>query len=541
MNKIVTRFAPSPTGFMHIGGVRTALFAWLWAKKNKGTFILRIEDTDKEREVAGSIEHIQESLKWLGIDWDYGPDKPGPFGSCIQSERLETYKKVAQVLIDKGLAYPDPYTKEEVEAFHKQADDSKKPFLFRDHRPKTFDMWDGNKPLRFKVPNIKRYKWHDIVRGNLEAGEEALDDFIIIKSDGYPTYNFAHIIDDNAMDVTHVLRGDEFISSTPKFLSLYEALDIPVPQFATLPPILRDDRTKKLGKRDGAKDMLEYRSEGYLPEAFLNYLVLIGWNPGDDREVMSLPEIITSFDLSKVQKGGAVFDEEKLKWMNKQYMSKLSNDEYLAQIKTFFKNDQGSMINDASESKSKDKEKKEIDNRNRSEANQESEAAFGARLARQRGIFQQENIRADEPLDSRSLNEEILKRSLPVIRDRAHTFGDVAMMFKGEGELSFVLDMPTYDAKKLSWKGDTAATTSLHLEKIIELLTHLKYFSVEEIKKTVWPYALEKGKGNVLWPMRFALTGRDKSPDPFISASILGKEESLKRLKTAIASLKILC
>ena len=216
-----------------------------------------------------------------------------------------------------------------------------------------------------------------------------------------------------------------------------------------------------------------------MPSALINYLALLGWNPGDDREVMSLDEIIAAFDLSKVQKAGAIFDEEKLKWMNRQYMSKLSNDEYMEQIKTFFKNDQGSIVND------------------------------------------QENASA------------ILKRSLPVIRDRAHTFGEIPDMFKREGELGFILDMPTYEAKKLLWKGDTAITASLHIGKIIELLTPLTSFSVEEIKKAIWSYAEEKGKGNVLWPMRFALTGCDKSPDPFISASILGKEETIKRLQSA--------
>ncbi len=478
-DKVVTRFAPSPTGFMHIGGVRTALFAWLWARKNEGTFILRIEDTDKKREVPGSIEHIQESLKWIGIDWDYGPDKPGPFGSCIQSERLDTFKKAAQILIDKGLAYPDPYTEEEVEAFRKQAEASKTAFLFRDHRPEKFTAWDGTKPLRFKVPEIKRYHWHDIVRGDLEAGEEALDDFVIIKSDGYPTYNFAHIIDDDAMGVTHVLRGDEFISSTPNYLSMYEALGIRPPSFATLPPILRDDRTKKLGKRDGAKDVLEYAHEGYLPAAFFNFLVLIGWNPGGDREIMAQDDIIAAFDLSKVQKAGGSFDEEKLKWMNKQYMNKLSDVDYLDQAKKVLENDSDVFASD-----------------------------------------------------------DMIKKALPVFRDRAHTFGDVANMFKGEGELGFVTELSAYDAKKLPWKGDTAAAASLHLEKIIESLAGLKGFSSEEIKNAIWPYAEEKGKGNVLWPMRFALTGRDKSPDPFVSASILGKEETLKRLEIARSSLK---
>ena len=211
--KVVTRFAPSPTGFMHVGSVRTALFAWFWAKKNNGTFILRIEDTDKEREIKGSIDHIKDSLKWLGLDWDQGP--------YLQSERLDLYKKYAQILIDKGYAYPDPYTEDEVGEFRNKAELEKKPFLYREHRPEKFDVWDSTKPLRFKVPTVKSFKWNDLVYGNLSAGPEALDDFILIKSDGYPTYNFAHIVDDIEMKVTHVMRGEEFISSTPKFLSIY--------------------------------------------------------------------------------------------------------------------------------------------------------------------------------------------------------------------------------------------------------------------------------------------------------------------------------
>ncbi|HEX8994305.1 MAG TPA: glutamate--tRNA ligase family protein, partial [Candidatus Paceibacterota bacterium] len=201
---IVTRFAPSPTGFMHVGGVRTAIFAWLFARKHGGRFLLRIEDTDKEREVAGSIEHIIESLRWLGITWDEGPDVGGPYGPYLQSQRLDIYKKYARILIEKGYAYPDPYTEEEVAAFRAKAEEEKRPFLYRDHRPETFGTWDGTKPLRFKVPAIKRYAWVDLVRGELSAGEEALDDFILIKSDGYPTYNFAHIVDDKEMGVTHI-------------------------------------------------------------------------------------------------------------------------------------------------------------------------------------------------------------------------------------------------------------------------------------------------------------------------------------------------
>ena len=253
LKKVVTRFAPSPTGLMHVGGLRTGLFAWLWARKNKGTFILRIEDTDKVREVPGSKEQIMESLSWLGLTWDFGPDKIGPWGSNIQSERLPIYKNYAEKLIAKGLAYPDPFTEEEVEEFRKKAEENKQAFLFRNHRPETFDVWDGTRPLRFKVSELKRYEWHDEVRGTLSAGMEALDDFVLIKADGFPTYNFCHIVDDIEMGVTHVMRGEEFIAATPKFLSLYEALGAEPPIFATLPPILGESGTKKLSKRDGAK------------------------------------------------------------------------------------------------------------------------------------------------------------------------------------------------------------------------------------------------------------------------------------------------
>ena len=334
---IVTRFAPSPTGFMHVGGIRTALYAWAWARRNNGKFILRIEDTDKAREVQGSINHIIESLRWLGITWDEGVDIGGPHAPYIQSERLESYRKYAHILIEKGFAYPDPYKEEDVAALRLKAEEEKRAFLFRDHRPSTFDMWDGTTPLRFKVPEVKSYTWNDAVRGQLSAGEEALDDFVLIKSDGYPTYNFAHIIDDLEMGVTHIMRADEFIASTPKFLSLYEALEITPPIFVTLPPILSPEGNKKLGKRDGAKDILEYRSEGYLPEAMVNFLALLGWNPGGEKEIMSKDEIIALFDINKIHKAGAMFNDEKLLWMNKEHMRLQSEDKQLESVLPYFK------------------------------------------------------------------------------------------------------------------------------------------------------------------------------------------------------------
>ncbi len=477
---VVTRFAPSPTGFMHIGGVRTALFAYLWARKNKGTFILRIEDTDKEREVAGSIEHIQESLTWLGIDWDFGPGMDSPFGSLIQSERLATYKVAAQKLVDKGLAYPDPYTAEELKKFREQAVAEKRPFLFRDHRPKVFDAWDGKRPLRFKVPEIKRYVWNDVVRGQLESGEEMLDDFILIKGDGYPTYNFAHIIDDQAMQVTHVMRADEFISSMPKFLSLYDALEIPYPEFVTLPPILRDDKTKKLGKRDGAKDILDYRSDGYLPEAMVNFLAFIGWNPGTEQELFTKDELIEAFDISKIHSHGGVVNEEKLLWYNREYLLKLP-------AETF-----------ASES-----------------------------LSRLRNALEERNIPWDESIG---------ERMVPSLKERISIWNDIATM-AGEGEFDFFFSDPVVDTAALVPKKSTKEETVAHLRKIHEILTAIPesdYTEQVNVKKAIWDYATAAGRGNVLWPMRYALSGKEKSPDPFTICSIIGKDATLSRLHSAI-------
>lgn len=482
--KVVTRFAPSPTGFMHIGGVRTALFAYLWARKNNGTFILRIEDTDKAREVAGSIEHIQESLTWLGIDWDFGPDKPGPFGSCIQSQRLDTYKEWAEKLIAKGLAYPDPYTQEEVESFREKAQSEKRPFLFRDHRPETFGTWDGTKPLRLKVPEVKRYEWNDAVRGILTAGEEALDDYVIIKADGYPTYNFAHIIDDYYMGVTHILRADEFISSTPKYLSMYDALGFDRPIFATLPPIMRTDKTKKLGKRDGAKDVLEYRTEGYTAEAMMNYLALIGWNPGTEQELFSKEDLIQQFTLERIQKSGGIANEEKLDWINREYIKKMDQS-------AFWTNGEGFV-----------------------------------------------------PTWVYMIDTEytMLAKIEHLLRDRIEKFSDIKTLFD-EGELDYFFKDPEIDVVKsiFIWKGlkdepEKEIHTLAYLNAVLECLKPLdeSSWNYEGIKKALWEYVEREGRGNVLWPLRVALSGRDKSPDPFELASILGKETTLKRIHAVL-------
>ncbi|MDB5244710.1 MAG: gltX [Parcubacteria group bacterium] len=475
MSNVVTRFAPSPTGFMHVGSLRTALFAWLYARKHGGRFILRIEDTDKAREVEGSIPHIIESLKWLGIEWDEGVDKGGPHAPYLQSERLELYRSYAQKLLASGYAYPDPYSEAELEGFRKQADDEKRPFLFRNHRPSLIDAWDGTKPLRFKAPRIARYEWNDLVRGPLSAGEEAIDDFILIKSDGYPTYNFAHIVDDIEMEVTYIMRGEEFISSTPKFLSLYEALGITPPAIATLPVILGEAGTKKLGKRDGAKDILDYRADGYLPEAMMNFLALIGWNPGTEQEFFSKAELINAFELERIQISGGQFDEDKLLSVNQHWMRQLTDEDYIS-----------------------------------------------------RGSLSAPDL-------------EKLKKIVPMLKERAHTFNEAKEMLTGE--LSCVFSEPTLDPKELVAKEpqDRPGLTKQALETLLEALKSLpEGLSADEVKVALMPLADAEeaigkgGRGAVLWPLRYALSGQVKSPDPFTLVSILGPEESIPRVQKAI-------
>lgn len=482
--KVITRFAPSPTGYIHVGNLRTALFSYLWARKNKGTFILRIEDTDKEREVSGSIDHILESLEWIGADYDEGPHKEGPNAPYLQSERLAKYREYAAVLIDKGYAYADPYTEDEVAEFRKKAEENKEAFLYRNYRPENTEVWDGTKPLRFKVPTIKRWDWYDHVYGDLTAGEEALDDFILIKSDGYPTYNFAHIVDDMEMGVTHIMRGQEFIASTPKFLSVYEAFNAVPPEFVTLPSIMAEGGKKKLGKRDGAKDILDYKKDGYLPQAMINFLALLGWNPGDEREIMSVQEIIESFDIDRIQRSGAGFDEKKLGWINKEHLKKLSHEEQEEYIEKFI---------------------------------------------------------SDEIKALPTYTNEIIHNITPLIIEHISCGADIVRMAE-EGDLSYFFTQPSYIKEALCFKSSKLAEDckyeklSEYLTRVIEILSLMNDddFKKDEIKVKLSSYAEEVGRGDVFWPLRYSLSGKDKSPDPFLLAEIFGKDETIKRIHKAV-------
>lgn len=328
MKKIITRFAPSPTGYIHIGNVRSAIYPYLIAKqaKENGKFILRIEDTDQARYVEGATELIEDTLKWLGLDWDEGADKGGEDGPYFQTERKDIYLEWAKKLIAAGRAYADPTSSEEIEKFRQIDNDKKIPYLYRNHRPENIPEWREGLPIRFKS-DPKPRSWHDEVMGDLHAGPEVQDDIVLIKKDGLPTYNFAHIIDDYLMHCSYIMRGVEYLPSTPNYLAIYEALGIEMPKIVSLPHILRPDGRKKLGKRDGAKSVTEYRADGILPEAMLNYLACLGWNDGTEQEIYSKEELIEKFSLDRVQTSGARYDETKLLWMNGQWIRKIKDEQ----------------------------------------------------------------------------------------------------------------------------------------------------------------------------------------------------------------------
>ena len=336
------RFCPSPTGFLHIGGVRTALFNYLFAKQHGGTFILRLEDTDRERFVEAGVGQIVEVLDWLGLKPDEGywlGEHTGEYGPYTQSERLPRYQNVADGLLEAGLAYRSTITPEAFESLKNKAIQSKQAFVYR--REMEAEASEGADPLPIRLDiaavgkklGIHSVVWHDDVRGDFEVDLSIIDDFVVLKADGFPTYNFANIVDDHHMQITHVMRGDEFISSTPKHALLYDALEYVRPQWIHLPVILGNDGSK-LSKRHGDTDALQYRDKGYLPEALLNFLAMLGWNDGTEQEVFSLEEMVQKFSVERIQKSPAKFDMERLNWLNGLYIrEQLSEEEYVLRAK----------------------------------------------------------------------------------------------------------------------------------------------------------------------------------------------------------------
>ncbi len=475
MTSVRTRFAPSPTGYLHVGGIRTALFAFLLARQAGGQFVLRLEDTDKKREVTGSDEHLMKSLHALGLDYDEGPDIGGPYAPYRQSERLQSYQDWAKKLVDAGRAYADPYSPEEIEAFRQQARDAKQPFLYRNHRPENPPVWDGTRPLRFKS-EPKAYVWSDAVMGELSTGPEVIDDFILIKSDGYPTYNFAHIIDDQEMQITHVLRGQEFMASTPNYLNLYEALGIAVPVLATMPPVMAIAGTKKLSKRDGAKDVLDYLREGYLPEAVLNFIATLGWNDGTEQELFTVNELIEKFSLDHVQKGGARFDEQRLLWINGSFIRALSGNDLYSRCDTFW------------------------------------------------------------PPEAADANDDYKRQVLSLVQERLKYFGELPELTR----FFFVdlpLNPDLISNHKQLKKFDTARLREL-LQSAIESLQQSD-FSVPDLTDRLNALLEQTGeKPAVLFSLiRIASTQSPSSPGLADSLSVLGSVISLRRLQAQLASL----
>lgn len=475
MTAVRTRFAPSPTGFMHVGGVRTALFAYLVAKQTGGSFILRIEDTDKQREVEGSEDHIIKTLKVLGLDYDEGPDIGGDYGPYRQSQRLDIYNVWANKLISLGRAYGDPYSAGQVEEFRSQAKATKKPFLYRDFRPDVLPKWQNGQPLRF-LSEPKDYTWHDEIMGDLSAPKEVIDDYILIKSDGYPTYNFAHIIDDYLMNISHIIRAQEFLASIPKFLNLYEALGIEHPLFATVPFVLGPDGKHKLSKRDGAKDVLEYIAEGYLPESLISFMASLGWNDGSEQEIFSLDELIEKFKLSSVQRSSAHFDENRLEWMNGARIRDLSHDELYIKSRDFW------------------------------------------------------------PQASLSYPEEYKKKVLEIIQDRLKYFSEITNLTKfffvrPEVNLALIKE----DKKLKNFSNDELKN---YLEESLKSLEESD-FSLDDITKRLNDLLIKTDqKPAVLFSLiRIATTQSESSPGLFETLEVLGKDQTLARLRQELEAL----
>ncbi len=438
--KVITRFAPSPTGYFHAGSYRTALFSYIFARQQGGRFVLRIEDTDRERSKKEYEENIVDSLKWLGLDYD---------DFSRQSDHTANYRKHIERLIANSQAF---VSAEKVAA-----------------------AGERSEVIRFKNPN-KVVVFNDLIRGRIEFDTTELGDFVIAKSLDEPVFHLAVVVDDAESGITHVIRGEDHISNTPRHILLYEALGFPVPSYAHIPLLLATDRSK-LSKRNGAIPVTEYRRRGFLPAAVVNYLALLGWHPEDNREVMSFAEIIKDFSLERVQKAGAIFDEAKLRWFNRQYLLQLNEADFSEAVQPFLP-------------------------------------------------------------EWLSVKSPVLKRLLPIIKDKIAAFDEVPALFEESGELHFVRSLPAYDLAKLPWKKSTepTATAIKHLteaKRLLHILADIE-FDANTIKDTLWPYAEAQGRGDVLWPLRIALTGQDKSPDPFVSAAILGREESLKRLDSAL-------
>ncbi|HEY4525978.1 MAG TPA: glutamate--tRNA ligase [Candidatus Paceibacterota bacterium] len=477
------RMAPSPTGHWHMGGVRTALFEWLFARKHGGSFILRIEDTDEARSDKQYEREIVEMLNWLGLDWDEGPDwqmiggvwqtkDRGNYGPYRQTERGRIYRKYLEKLITEGKAYYCYCTKEELEA-EKQA--MQEAGLVPKYSKRCRDLNSppaGKEPqvIRFKTPEVK-IEFKDIIRGRVEFDASLFGDMVIARNLESPLYNFGVVVDDHEMQITHVIRGEEHLSNTPRQLLLQRAMGLNEPTYGHLPLILAPNRSK-LSKRFSETSIVGYREMGYLPQAIINYLVLLGWHPSsDNREIFSLAELIQEFDLKRVQKAGAIFSQEKLDWVNSQYLKRLSEEELIEKLTPLLESKRG------------------------------------------------------------AVDRKILLKLVALEKDRIKTLSDFVKLT----ELFF--ELPEYDGKLLMWRKSSPEEAKDVLRQAMELIQGAdedNFETKESVAKIIAPLLERHEKGAVFWPIRVALSGSEASPDPLDIAAIIGKHETARRLKTAI-------
>ena len=482
MKKVRTRFAPSPTGYMHIGNLRTALFEYLIAKHEGGDFILRIEDTDQGRLVEGATDIIYDTLRTVGLKHDEGPDVGGDHGPYVQSERLPMYKAYAEQLVELGGAHYCFCSEEEIERQRKEADSLGISFKYDDpckhislEEAKARVAAGEPYVIRQTINNVGETYFDDEVYGRIEFDTDVLDESVLIKSDGFPTYNFANIIDDHQMEITHVVRGNEYLSSTPKYNLIYEAYGWDIPTYVHVPPVMKDEH-HKLSKRNGDASFQDLVAKGYLPEAILNYIALLGWSPETEQEIYTLDELIKVFNISRISKSPAIFDIDKLTWMNGVYLRNMDLDQYYDLVKPYL----------------------------------------------------EEAIHSE--VDLRSVAK--------ILQPRVDTLAQI------KESVDFIDELPEYDcAMYIHKKMKTTLEISLRsLNAARETLAALDDWSEEETIHDLLlslPKQLEMKNGQVLWPVRTAITGKQFTPGGAIEiAHILGKEETLKRIDRGIAKLE---
>ncbi len=472
------RYAPSPTGLPHVGNIRTAFFNWLFARHMGGKFIVRIEDTDVARTMPGALEGILEGLRWLGIDWDEGPNVGGSFGPYVQSQRLDIYRKMAQTLVDTGYAYYCHCSSERLEKMRAEQTAKKQPPGY-DRCCRELGL--GAAPgavIRYKTPLEARTTFHDLIRGDVTFENAVLDDFVLLKSDGYPTYHLANVIDDHIMQISHVMRAEEWLSSTPRHLMLYNAFGFTPPLFAHLPIILGSDRSK-LSKRHGAVSILEYKEKGYLPEAMANFLALLGWAYDDKTELFTIPELIQHFSIEKISQTSAIFNAEKLDWMNGLYIRRLPVDDLTARLYPILEKDL-------------------------------------------------------PPAIKRPLDMGYLLQIVPLIRERIVTLKDATAYSE-----FFFLDDLEYDSAMLIGKNMTVEATLAAAKTMEEKLSKQDNFSHDSLEAASRQIASDLGMktGQLFNFLRVATTGRDAAPPLFETMEVLGRERCLKRIGAALAKL----